>query len=55
MSSGYPCAMKIRTFIQHPVVLLVLHDLEDLLAVASVVGKAGMGGKDFDLASCTQI
>ena len=45
LSSCYPCAMKIRTFSKHPLVLLVLHDLEDLLAVASVVGKAGMGGK----------
>ena len=45
LSAGYPCAMKIQTFIYHPLVLLVLHDHKDLLAVASVVGKAGMGGK----------
>ena len=37
--------MKSRTFIYHPLVLLVLYDLEDLPAVASEVGKAGMGGK----------
>ena len=29
----------------HPLVLLVLHALEDLLTVASIVGKADMGGK----------
>ena len=43
LSSGYPCAMKIQTFIYPPLVLIDLHDLEDWLA--SVVGKAGMGGK----------